>query len=371
VNGFGFGRTDATTRRGRRSRVARIAGSALGLALVTTPAVIGAVVPAQAATTTATTAGVTWSQLMQRKLDLSAQAVRLTTLLPSLRATAVTRTADLTRAQAAQTAATTTLTTATVADQAARSRYAAAKTAVGTAQKAVAAEQKRRPVSSSRVAAAKKALVTAEAAWHARASDTGTAAAALTSARTARTVADQQAVAATIAYQAATKAITDAQVRITGTPALVSTLAGQAATVGPQVVTQSRATFTVADTTKVYGITVNKIIAYPFQRMIDDAAAAGVQLSGGGFRTRQQQIALRIANGCPDVYTAPSSSCKVPTAIPGRSLHELGLAVDMTSGQKTISSHASPAFKWLAANAGRYGFTNLPAEPWHWSITGN
>ena len=35
--------------------------------------------------------------------------------------------------------------------------------------------------------------------------------------------------------------------------------------------------------------------------------------SGGGFRTKQRQIELRKINGCPDVWTAPSSSCRVPT----------------------------------------------------------
>ncbi len=43
----------------------------------------------------------------------------------------------------------------------------------------------------------------------------------------------------------------------------------------------------------------------------------------------------------------------------------------MTTGGKTISSRTSAAYKWLAANAGKYGFTNLPSEPWHWSITGS
>jgi len=60
----------------------------------------------------------------------------------------------------------------------------------------------------------------------------------------------------------------------------------------------------------------------------------------------------------------------VPTAIPGRSLHELGLAIDISSGGKSITSRKSKAFTWLAANAGKYGFVNLPSEPWHWSITG-
>jgi D-alanyl-D-alanine carboxypeptidase len=154
-------------------------------------------------------------------------------------------------------------------------------------------------------------------------------------------------------------------------PALVSSVAAQASTLSPEVVTESRAAFKLADTTKVYGITVNKVVAYPFQHMIDAAAKAGVKLSGGGFRTKEQQIALRTTNGCPDVWTAPASSCRVPTAIPGHSLHELGLAIDLTTGGKTISSRTSPAFKWLAANAGKYGFVNLPSEPWHWSITGS
>ena len=30
----------------------------------------------------------------------------------------------------------------------------------------------------------------------------------------------------------------------------------------------------------------------------------------------------------------------------------------------------SAGFKWLKANAARYGFYNLPSEAWHWSTTG-
>jgi D-alanyl-D-alanine carboxypeptidase len=59
----------------------------------------------------------------------------------------------------------------------------------------------------------------------------------------------------------------------------------------------------------------------------------------------------------------------VPTAIPGRSLHEIGMAVDITSAGRTLNAK-SPAFKWLQVHADEYGFINLPSEPWHWSITG-
>jgi D-alanyl-D-alanine carboxypeptidase len=321
--------------------------------------------------TVGATAGATWTRLMRRKLDLSAEAVRLSALLPSLRSAIVARNADLVTAQTTLATATTTLAGATAANQTAHARYLTARTAVGVAKKAFLAEQKRKPSRAGRIAAAKQGLAAATATLQARAVDTGRAAAALTTARTGYATATGQVTAATTASQVATTAVSAAQLKITATPAQVSALAAQAAAISPQVVTQSRVGFTTANTIQVYGITVNKIVAYPFQRMIDDAARAGVPLSGGGFRTQQQQIALRTTNGCPDVWTAPSSSCRVPTAIPGRSLHEVGLAVDMTTAKKTISSRTSPAYKWLAANAGRYGFVNLPAEPWHWSITGN
>lgn len=376
----GFVTRNSTTRRLGRP-VARVAGPALALAL----GITAAAGPAQAAVEAGTvgttavravatinaTAGATWTQLMRRKLDLSAESVRLTTLLPSLRTAIGARNSDVATARTALTAATAKLAGATTANQTAHARYMTARTAVGGAKKAFLAEQRRRPSSAGRIAAAKKAFATATATFHARAADTGTAAAALKTAKTGYATATRKVAAATTAVQAATKAVADAQQKIAATPAQVSALATQATAISPQVVTQSRASFTVADTTQVYGITVNKIVAYPFQRMIDDAAKAGVLLSGGGFRTQQQQIALRTTNGCPDVWTAPASSCRVPTAIPGHSLHELALAVDMTSARKTVSSRTSPAYKWLAANAGRYGFVNLPSEPWHWSITGS
>jgi hypothetical protein len=52
-------------------------------------------------------------------------------------------------------------------------------------------------------------------------------------------------------------------------------------------------------------------------------------------------------------------------SIPGRSKHGDGLAVDVN-----VYSFDSAAYKWLAKNAGRYGFGNAQGradgEPWHW-----
>ncbi len=104
------------------------------------------------------------------------------------------------------------------------------------------------------------------------------------------------------------------------------------------------------------------------------AEADGISLSGWGYRDPQRQIELRRQNcGTSDyaVYQMSPSQCSPPTARPGQSNHERGLAVDFTYGGRTIQSRSSPAFQWLAANAARYGFYNLPSEPWHWSVNGD
>jgi D-alanyl-D-alanine carboxypeptidase len=364
-----YGIAKLTIRRVARPcrRAARITGAALAAVVL---AVAMAAVPARAAAP-AVNAGAVWSQLMYRKLNLDAEAARYAALLPSLRVTATTRTSALAQAQQTRQAATTTLANAGIADRNARSSYATARAAAKAAKTAVTAAQRRRPRDNGQVIAARRALLIATTTVQARAATIKQTAAALRSARIAYATATSRVATATSAYQSATYAVGDTQLKLTSLPKVASALAAQASALTGQVVTQTRGNFTIVQTTRASGVTVNKIIAYSFQRMIDDAAKAGIQISGGGFRTKQQQIVLRTTNGCPDVWTAPASSCKVPTAIPGRSLHEIGLAIDLTSGRRTINDRNSAAFKWLAANAGRYGFVNLPSEPWHWSITGN
>lgn len=123
----------------------------------------------------------------------------------------------------------------------------------------------------------------------------------------------------------------------------------------------------------VNGIRVHKDIANNLANLLNAASAAGIQLGGGGYRDPQAQIATR-RNNCGSssyaIYQAPASSCSPPTARPGQSMHERGLAVDFTSGGGTLT-RGSAAFAWMKANAGQYGFYNLPSEPWHWSTNGN
>ena len=123
----------------------------------------------------------------------------------------------------------------------------------------------------------------------------------------------------------------------------------------------------------VRGIQVHRSIADNLAALLSAADADGIVLGGGGYRDSSGQIAVRRSNcGTSDyaVYQMPPSQCSPPTARPGTSMHERGLAVDFTYNGRVISSRSSPGFQWLNANAGSYGFRNLPSEPWHWSTTG-
>lgn len=122
----------------------------------------------------------------------------------------------------------------------------------------------------------------------------------------------------------------------------------------------------------VGGIRVHQSIAGNLQALLSAAAADGIHFSGGGFRDPAGQISVR-RNNCGSsnyaIYQMPASSCRPPTARPGSSMHEQGLAVDFTQGGSTLT-RGSSGFQWMRANAGRFGFRNLPSEPWHWSTNG-
>ena len=126
------------------------------------------------------------------------------------------------------------------------------------------------------------------------------------------------------------------------------------------------------DTVVVQGIRVHSSIAGGVDGLVSAARNAGYSLGGGGWRSSDGQISLRRSNcGSSDyaVYEMPASGCSPPTARPGASMHERGLAVDFTCNGGLVSRGTS-CFEWLASNAPSYGLYNLPSEPWHWSANG-
>ena len=70
------------------------------------------------------------------------------------------------------------------------------------------------------------------------------------------------------------------------------------------------------------------------QALVNDAQAAGIGLCAkSGFRSFAEQVELRRAHcGGSDhaIFQAPPSSCSPPTARPGTSNHEDGLAIDFS-----------------------------------------
>lgn len=127
----------------------------------------------------------------------------------------------------------------------------------------------------------------------------------------------------------------------------------------------------VGGLTTVRGIVVATEIAGRVEALLAAAQADGFALSGNGYRSSDGQSAARRANCGGDVYGRPASQCRPPTARPGQSMHERGLAIDFTWNGGLISGRGNAAFQWLSRNAGRFGLSNLPREPWHWSTNGN
>jgi D-alanyl-D-alanine carboxypeptidase len=120
-------------------------------------------------------------------------------------------------------------------------------------------------------------------------------------------------------------------------------------------------------------ITVAGQLASGLQGLLEAAAADGLVLCGWGYRSSERQVALRRAHcGSSEyaIWSMPSWQCSPPTARPGRSMHEQGLAVDFTCHGSGIGSRSNRCYQWLAGHAGSFGLVNLPSEPWHWSTNG-
>lgn len=81
-----------------------------------------------------------------------------------------------------------------------------------------------------------------------------------------------------------------------------------------------------------------------------------------GRRSIEEQVQLRRAHcgtSWADIWRKPAGQCSPPTAIPGQSKHQTGLAVDL-GGDLTLASQ-------LAAKLGLG--TPVKGEPWHFEPT--
>jgi peptidoglycan hydrolase CwlO-like protein len=121
-------------------------------------------------------------------------------------------------------------------------------------------------------------------------------------------------------------------------------------------------------------ITVAASIGENVRGLLSLAGQQGVDICGGGWRDPAQQIQLRREHcGTSNyaIYEMPSSQCSPPTARPGRSMHEQGLAIDFNCNGGGAIRRGNSCWNFLVANANNYGLYNLPSEAWHWSTNGN
>lgn len=113
------------------------------------------------------------------------------------------------------------------------------------------------------------------------------------------------------------------------------------------------------------GCRVHVRVVDRFRGLIRAAAQDGLKLVPVScFRTVDEQIVLRRAHcGESDyaVHEAPASDCTPPTARPGRSNHQRGLAVDFAGA----SDFGTRTGRWLTANVAAHGLHQLNSESWH------
>ena len=131
-------------------------------------------------------------------------------------------------------------------------------------------------------------------------------------------------------------------------------------------------------------IRLRKSAGKKFEQMVKDARKAGVRLVPiSGFRSIEQQEKLFFNIGAQRNQT-PAERASV-SAPPGHSEHHTGYAVDVGDGAVPATNLSTKfenteAFKWMEANAARYGFElsfpegnpqGVSYEPWHWRFVGD
>ncbi|HUX39643.1 MAG TPA: M15 family metallopeptidase [Rectinemataceae bacterium] len=124
------------------------------------------------------------------------------------------------------------------------------------------------------------------------------------------------------------------------------------------------------------GLTMRGEAANALALMAKAARADGVTLvAGSAYRSWEYQKGVFAR----EVKTYGEAAAKRESAEPGRSQHQLGTALDFSPIDDIFAK--SPAFRWLTAKAGAYGFsrsypdgmesvTGYRPESWHWRWIG-
>ena len=119
---------------------------------------------------------------------------------------------------------------------------------------------------------------------------------------------------------------------------------------------------------------VNKKLDPYVIKMQEDSQKVGfnIQLTSA-YRDCTEQGGLRAlacGTGTYNLKIKPIIECAPPTEPAGRSLHNEGLAVDLSCYGYTNFAY-SPCYSWLKPRSALYQIKEHNLEPWHWSTTGH
>lgn len=114
-----------------------------------------------------------------------------------------------------------------------------------------------------------------------------------------------------------------------------------------------------------------------YRRMVAEARAAGVLRRPealtifSGFRDPDADAA-RCArdNNCQGVVRTICSAHRTGLAIDVYIATAPGFGPDSSNDANRLAMSRSDVYRWMVANAGRFGFVNYAFEPWHWEWTG-
>lgn len=100
------------------------------------------------------------------------------------------------------------------------------------------------------------------------------------------------------------------------------------------------------------------------------AADANLLKVISGYRSPAENEARCARGGCDGPALARCSPHRTGLAMDFYLGSAPGFDVASTAQENRVWQAQTPAYRWLAANAGRFGFMPYPYEPWHWEWVG-
>jgi D-alanyl-D-alanine carboxypeptidase len=100
------------------------------------------------------------------------------------------------------------------------------------------------------------------------------------------------------------------------------------------------------------------------------AADARMLTIFSAYRGPEDEAARCVGRDCTGLTRAACSAHRTGTALDMYLGEAPGLRPESTEDANRLHQSRTPAYRWLIANAGRFGFTPYIFEPWHWEWVG-